>query len=163
IQLFQDKDEYVRLQSALALGKIGKPAVVPLTQAVNEFEAGAPLFALLAPGLLRPHPQSAPPPPAHAPQDKTPHLPPPAAHPLGHIAPDPGQAGEPLAAALADENEDVRKAAAAALPKLGATATDALIHALKHKDTKVRNLAIKTLGEIGPGAKDALPQLKTYL
>ncbi len=162
VKLFEDKDEYVRLQAALALGKIGKPAVAPLTKAVGDTESGVRFYAVWALAFIGPEASSATPAVVKALKDKSADVRRKAAYALGRIDPDPDAVIEPLTAALADDNEDVRTTAAATLPKLGDAVTPSLVKLLKTDDSKVRNLVIKVIGEIGPGAKAALPELKTY-
>jgi HEAT repeat protein len=54
---------------------------------------------------------------------------------------------------------DVRKAAATALGKMGAEATPSLVKLLNGKDAGLRSVACEALGEIGTGAKAAVPDL----
>jgi HEAT repeat protein len=163
IKLFHDKDEFLRLQVALALGKIGAPAVAPLTKAVADKDAGVRFYAVWALAFIGPDATSATAAVLKALDDESADVRRKAAYALGRIDPDPEQVAGPLAKALADKSEDVRHTAAGALAKLGAPGAEALLKTLKSNDSAIRNLAIKTLGEIGPDAKVALPELKALL
>ncbi|GAB4474532.1 MAG: hypothetical protein Kow00124_14670 [Anaerolineae bacterium] len=73
---------------------------------------------------------------------------------------------EALVEALSDESYYVRLAAARALGKIGdAGAVDALVAMLENEDEApvARWTALWALGEIGPGARSALPVLQKYL
>ena len=60
---------------------------------------------------------------------------------------------------LGDEERIVNLNAIEALAEIGKPAIPALIEALKDGDSNVRSNAAKTLGKIGPAAKDAVPAL----
>jgi len=59
------------------------------------------------------------------------------------------RAAEPLLAMLRELNAGTRQTAAKALEDIGAPAVDGLIAALSDKDQKVRELAIRSLGNLG--------------
>ena len=69
------------------------------------------------------------------------------------------QAVPPLIKALGDDWDDVRRAAAEALVKIGTPAVPALIQALGHRYSAVRRAAAEALGELGdPQAVPALTE-----
>jgi len=81
---------------------------------------------------------------------------------------------KPLVAALRDSGAPtefdvqylgprVRDAASDALVRIGLPAIPALIEALSHKDNEIRELAARTLGELGPLAKDSFAALTRAL
>jgi HEAT repeat protein len=73
-----------------------------------------------------------------------------------------GKAVPTLVRALADQDEDVRKAVAGALGSVGPkgrVAVPALIERLKDRSHDVRTCAVEALGSIGPAAKEAVPAL----
>jgi HEAT repeat protein len=64
-----------------------------------------------------------------------------------------------LIAAARDPFPSVRKAAIAALPKIGRDAVPEIVETLKNKNSDVRALAARILAEIGLAAKDGVPAL----
>lgn len=66
------------------------------------------------------------------------------------------RAVQPLVATLKDDDKNVRKAAAEALVKIGASAVQPLVAVFKDKDKDLRQAAAAALGEIGAPAIQAL-------
>jgi HEAT repeat protein len=164
IAVLQTKDEYLRLQTAIALGNIGKAAVTPLAKAVADPDADVRFYAVWALAFIGSDAKSASSAVVKALGDKSADVRRKAAYALMRIDPDPAEVIDPLAIALGDGNDDVRNAAAKALAKLGEPAATALLKLFKtNDDPKVRILVVKTLGDIGPAAKAAIPQLKAFL
>src|SRR5262249_49506989 len=64
-----------------------------------------------------------------------------------------------LGDAMLDEDLQVRLDAARALIGVGRPAVPALLAVLKERDRNARKLAAQALGEIGPAARSAIPQL----
>jgi len=83
-----------------------------------------------------------------------------AAERLGEYGAQAAVAAKQLAVALADEEEDVRLAAARALAKIGPPAVAELTRRLKTSDRRAKILASIVLGDIGAEAKAALPELE---
>lgn len=63
-------------------------------------------------------------------------------------------------AALGDSDNDVREAAAAALPKMSKEAVPLLIKALKSDEKHMRPMSLRVLASIGPEAAPAIPELR---
>jgi HEAT repeat protein len=163
VAVLQSKSEDVRLQATMALGKIGKAAVGPLSKALEAKDADVRFYAAWGLAFVGPPAKAAAPLLVKALTDPAAHVRRKAAYALGRIDPDPATVAGPLVAALADADEDVRQAAAATLPGMGKAAVPALLKAAQTDKATLRNVAIKTLGEIGPAAAEAIPVLKGYL
>jgi HEAT repeat protein len=86
-----------------------------------------------------------------------------AAATLGKLGPRTAAVTPALARVLADENKDAREAALRALLLMGSEGVLEFEKALKNKDRGVRALAIWALGEFGPAAARALPELRALL
>lgn len=97
-----------------------------------------------------------------------------AARTLRKLKPETKPAIDALIAALADTGipsefdvqylgPRVNDAALAALIKIGQPAVPALIAALEHQDKTIREMAARTLGELGPIAKDSFPAMSRLL
>jgi HEAT repeat protein len=157
------KSEDVKLAAAIALGKIGPAAVEPLSKAISSKDADVRFYAVWGLAFVGPPARSATPLVVKALSDSSPAVRRKAAYALGKIDPDPAAVVEALVAALGDADDDVRVAVAAALPSLGKLAVPALVKRLKYDDAKLRPLAAKVLGDIGPAAADAVPELKAIL
>jgi len=65
-----------------------------------------------------------------------------------------------LAAALADDNEDVRIAASEALVRIGPPALTPLRGALESRNANAKKLALACLSALGPAAKEVLPAIE---
>lgn len=68
-----------------------------------------------------------------------------------------------LLAAVTSEDPEVRRLAITSLRGLGANAVSPFVQALQDNDARMRQAAAVTLGQIGLGAIDAVPQLVTAL
>src|SRR5206468_7689419 len=82
-----------------------------------------------------------------------------AAFALRRVDPDPEAVVGPLVAALADKDGDVGQAVGAALTTFGKAAVPALVKAMQSDQADQCNRAIKALGDIGPAAEIAVPEL----
>jgi HEAT repeat protein/transcriptional regulator with XRE-family HTH domain len=78
---------------------------------------------------------------------------------LGRIGPDARDAVPPLIDRLQRGDSDARRAAAAALGRIGPAAVPPLIDRLQRGDWDVRRAAAAALGGIGPEAREAVPAL----
>ena len=79
---------------------------------------------------------------------------------LVHLGKDqPGVAVGYLVDAM-ERDADLRLEAAMALARIGAASVDSLRGRVGHADAGVRLWAVRSLGEIGPSAKDAIPALE---
>jgi HEAT repeat protein len=86
-----------------------------------------------------------------------------AAEQIGKLGADAKEAAPALMITLRDKDKAVRGASADALEKIGKGVVPALREQIKDKDPELRAQAIETLGEVGPRAKDALPDIKGAL
>ena len=162
VGLFSTKNEDVRLHAALALGKIGKAAIEPLTAALGDSDADVRFYAAWSLAFNGPAAKSAAPGLLKALGDKSDAVRRKAAYALGRIDPEPGAAVTALIALLTDANPDVRGAAQSALAAQGSAAVPKLVALLSDK-LVVRDPAIAALAEIGPGAAAAIPKLKEFM
>jgi HEAT repeat protein len=163
IALLPTKSEDVKLHATLALGKIGAPAVGPLSKAYDSKDAGVRFYAVWGLAFVGPPARSATTLVVKALSDPSAQVRRKAAYALGRIDADPDKVVGALITALGDPDEDVRQSAQSSLPKLGKAAVPNLIEAMKSDKPAVRNNAIKALGEIGADAQAAIPQLKALL
>jgi HEAT repeat protein len=161
VGLFATKNEDVRLHAALALGKIGGPAVAPLTTALVDKDTDVRFYAAWGLAFVGPPAKTATLPLVKALGDSSAQVRRKAAYALGRVDAGAETTASALIALLGDKEADVRDAARAALPSLGEAAVPVLLRALAKAE--LRNQAIETLGEIGAGAKSAIPELKKYL
>ena len=79
---------------------------------------------------------------------------------LQRMGTDAAPAAARLAAALGDENGSVRFEAAEALFRIGGPAVPFLVATLTSRDEETRAQAVRTLGRVGLGARDAVPALE---
>jgi HEAT repeat protein len=86
-----------------------------------------------------------------------------AADAVGHMGPDAEELVPDLVQLLTVSNETVRSHAGKSLTDLGVVAVPSLILALKQPEPAMRVAAADTLGNIGPAAKEAIPDLATML
>src|SRR5262249_28182326 len=163
VEVFHSKSEDVRLGAALALGKIGKAAVEPLTKGYKAGDPDIRLYVIWSFSFIGPSAKEARPIVVKALADKSDAVRRKAAYALGRIDPEPEKVVPALIAALDDSDNDVGQAAASTLPKMGKAAVPALMDAMKSDKVKLRNTAIIVLGQIGGEAEKAIPQLKAFL
>lgn len=164
VDLLPGKNEDVRLAAAMALGKIGRPAVGPLVKSLESADAEVRFYAVWSLAFMGPGAQEAAPAVLKAMGDKSAPVRRKAAYSLGRMDADPAAVAPVLVAALGDDDADVREAASAALPKVGKTAVPALIKAMEQSaNGNLRFGAIKTLGSLGADAEPALGGLKAFL
>lgn len=161
ITALQGKNEDVRLNCALALGRIGAPAVKPLGALLAGDRSSDRFYAVWALGMIGPAAKETAPAVVKLLADRDEHVRRKAAFALGRIGPEPQAAIGPLIGLLADANGDVRQSASEALARFGAQGVPALIDALKSDSPALQREAARALGRIGSDAKDAVPQLKT--
>ena len=160
IDALQDKDEDLRLNAAIALGKIGKPAVEPLSKLLGSQDDDTRFYAVWALGWIGPEAGSTSPAIVRLLADKNDGVRRKAAYTLGRINADPAASIAALVKAFEDPQEDVRVAAAEGVAKFGAQALPPLIAALKSDKDTIRFKAAHALAEMGSEAKDAVPALK---
>lgn len=120
----KDAPRLMRVQAALAIGRIGAPDAQPVVPVLGKLvaDAGTPLEVRKA-----------------------------AAESLGLLGRDAGEAAANLAVALADADTELRRAAAAALDQIGPPARAALPSlrkAIEDKDKFVRTVALHAIGRI---------------
>ena len=156
-------NEDVRLQVALAMEKIGRPAVAPLSKAAASSDSAVRFYAIWGLAFVGPPAKSATLIVLKALTDTAPDVRRKAAYTLGRIDADPEKVAPALVNALGDSDADVRQTAAASLPKMSKTAVPILIDALKSDKKDLQHMAIKILGEIGAESTPAIPQLKALL
>ena len=155
--------EDLRLNAAIAIGKIGKPAVPALRELLGGTNKDARFYAIWALGWVGPDAADAAPDLIKAMADKDDNIRRKAAYSLGRIAASPKKTIDVLLAAFKDPHEDVRQAASDALAKFGKDAVPGLLEALKDTDVKVRLQAARAVHEMGTDAKDAAPLLRDLL
>ncbi|HZZ81057.1 MAG TPA: HEAT repeat domain-containing protein [Gemmataceae bacterium] len=160
IDALQDKNEDLRLNAAIALGKIGTPAIAEVAKLLKSEDDGARFYAVWTIGAIGPDAR------AHVPTviglltDKNVDVRRKAAFTLGRLAGSPAKTIRALADGFKDESPEVRQAAGEALSKFGIAAVPTLIELLKSDNRDERHQAATSLGDIGGEAKDALPLLK---
>ena len=158
VGLLDQADEYVRLRTAMALGKIGKASVPALTKALKSDKDDVRFYAVWSLALAGSNAQSASKDVIRAMADKSDEVRRKAAYALARINPETKAAVGALLKALEDKDSDVRSAASAALPSFGEDAVPGLLEVVKSDNANVRNTAIAALGTIG--SEKAVPQLK---
>jgi HEAT repeat protein len=155
--------EDLRLNAALALGKIGAAAVKPLITVLDTNNDDHRYYAVWALGWIGPDAKPAAAKVIAALSDKNDGVRRKAAFTLGRIGADPNTAIAELAKVLQDKVEDVRKAAAEGLSKYGDKAVPTLIGVLEKGEKDAQVLACFSLGEIGSDAAKAIPALSAIL
>ncbi len=161
-----DEDDRVRMHTASALGEMGPQAAEAtpsLIQALKQHNEMVAKWAALALGKIGPGAKDAVPALIDAMKGGDWDMRCCAAEALGQIGPGAKAAVPALEEALKDEH--ARFYAAEALAKLGLPdkALPVLIALLEHESPSFRKAAAKTLGEIGPPAKAAVPALREAL
>src|SRR5262249_17354287 len=111
VDLLAHKDEFTRLQSAIVLGKIGEPAVAPLTRSLAAAHEDVRLYAAWGLAFVGAQARPATAAVVKALADPAAQVRRKAAFALGRINPDPGPAVAALVGALEDKDEDVRQLA----------------------------------------------------
>jgi HEAT repeat protein len=154
IDALNSKDDFVPVDEAIALGKIGSPAVEPLIAALNDESWFIQSSAILALGEIGDARAVEPLIAALNDQDRRIRYR--AAKALGEIGD--ARAVEPLIAALNDQDRSVREGLTEALGEIGdARAAEPLIAALKDKDLKIIKGAYKFFIRRGkPGSEPIL-------
>ena len=147
----------------LALGQIGKHAVLPLVQAAQSKDDDVRFCAVWALGLVGKDAQDATPAVIKALADPVGSVRRKAGFTLGRLG---GKAEiliPPLVKALNDADDDVREAVVDTLTKIGEPAVPGLIGAVQVAPMRARNHVVLILGAIGPDAKAAIPALRSLL
>ncbi len=157
------KNEDLRLNASIALAKIGKPAIAPVSKLLTDDDADLRFYAVWTIGSIGPDAKSAAPTIIKLMNDKNDSVRRKAAFALGRLAGDPDKTISVLIDAFKDENDDVRQSAGDALSKFGKSAVPPLLGLLKGANLKAKLQAATSLGEIGSEAKDAVPVLKDLL
>lgn len=157
------KNEDVRLNAAIALGRVGKAAVDDLTKSLASDDADVRFYSVWALGWIGPDAKTSANAVMNALRDKNDSVRRKAAYTLGRIGADPKPAIESLLAALGDEKEEVRAAAGESIAKFGEAAVPGLLAEVKRKESKGRLEVVKALGEIGFDARSAIPTLAELL
>ena len=152
----------IRLNAAIALGKIGKASLETATQLAASEEADVRFYAIWTFGLIGPDAKSSATVVAKALADKNEGIRRKAAFSLGRLGLTDADTVEILVKSLeTDANEDVRMTAADALSKIGTTAVPALVRAFEKSEKPEINLAILNAFEhIGSDAKAAVPAIQ---
>ncbi len=161
-KFFSESDEDLRLNAAIALGRIGKASVKTLTKGLSSDDADVRFYSVWALSWVGPPGKGAAPSVVKLLADENAEVRRKAAYTLGRIAPEPKAVVQHLIKALADKETAVSQAAANSLPKFGKAAVPALVKALK-KDGPSKKYAAQSLGKIGAEAKEAIPDLKEML
>ncbi|MCI0458601.1 MAG: HEAT repeat domain-containing protein [Gemmataceae bacterium] len=153
-------NEDVRLNAALALAAVGKPAVPALVKALGSPENEVRFYAALALGQIGPAARESAPALVRVLADPDEDVRRKAAGALGEVG---GQAEEvvPALVKLFHEDPDVADAAAEAAGRFGKAAAPALLKALE--DPKTRHSALRALTSLGADARSALPLLRRLL
>lgn len=164
------KNKELRLYAVRVLAKIGpdaKEAAPALAETLADAEGDYRREAQFVLGLFGPAAAPAVPELIKSLASDDDHIRNSAIYALGKIGPAAKDASAELRALLADDEEFVRFAATWALvridpkdTKLVAAAVPALIKGLSDERPVVRAESAATLGELGPAAKSALPELK---
>ncbi len=157
------EDDSTRLNAALALGKLGKPAVEPVAALLRDRDADTRYYAVWALGLIGPDARGHTADVVKLLADKNEQVRRKAAIALERIAEKPEDALPQLVKAMSDDSPEVRAAAADAAAWFGGRAVPFLLGALKSSEGRVRGAAAHALGGIGPEAAEALPALSALL
>ncbi|MDE0555424.1 MAG: HEAT repeat domain-containing protein [Candidatus Poribacteria bacterium] len=171
VDALEDSYEPVRRNVTYALGAIGKPAVEPLTNALDSEKAAFemepilhicdPAYGLAAIGA------SAVPALITALEDERENVRASAAYALGEAGPVAAEAVDGLVGLLTDESEEVRRHATSALGMIKVPVSKtvpALVRVLADRDdTDLAFFAAQALTRIGPDATEAVPALREAL
>lgn len=155
------EDPNVRLGASQAIVTIGKPAVLPLEEALRSGKVDEQLWSAYTLGKIGPAAAAAAPALTDLLRSQDRHLRAVAARSLGQIRTNNTKAIELLATSITDGDARVRRWAVVALGQIGPAAKTALpqlVDALD--DQSVRAKAIQSIVQIG---KDAIPLLKDVL
>src|SRR5262249_44913136 len=154
-------NEDLRLNAAIALGAVGKPAVGALEEQLADKNEDVRYYAVWALGLAGPEAKGAAGPVIRLLAAKNDSVRRKAAYGRGPIPPDAAGGAPVLIKGLADDNEDVRQAAAEAVAHLGKEVVPALVKVIKDAGAKPlpRQFAARAIGLIGSDAADAIAPL----
>lgn len=154
--VLRESDADLRLNAAIALGKIGKEGVGPVTKLLEVADAEVRAYALTALGWIGPAARSTEPRVLKALKDKADGVRAKAAFALGRIDADPKLAVKPLLKLLVEKNDVVRLSAGEALGRFKVAAVPGLGDALQDDWKTIRLEAARALGEIGPEARSVV-------
>jgi HEAT repeat protein len=156
-----DPDEDLRLNAAIALGKVGKAAVPALAEPLASPDADVRYHALSAAAWIGPDAAELTPRVRACLNHPDAGVRRKAAYALGRIGADPDAVTPALVAALSDTNDDVHEAAAAALVQYGAKAVPALGEVVRNGTPPQRCRAMELLTRIA--APESLPLFRAAL
>ncbi|RKU15084.1 hypothetical protein C6500_20535 [Candidatus Poribacteria bacterium] len=168
VDALEDSYEPVRRNAIYALGAIGKPAVEPLTDALDSEKEAFDMEPILhicdaAHGLAATGVSETVPALIMALQDERENVRASAAYALSEMGPVAAEAVDGLIALLTDESEEVRRHATSALGMIKGPVSKtvpALIEVLEDReDTDLAFFAAQALTRIGPDATEAIPAL----
>jgi HEAT repeat protein len=169
LPLLEDEDRFVRRSAAWALGQFGKDAkaAVPgLTRMLADKDHGNPAAAMAALGCIGSEARSVVPELCRLLRDREWSLREPAAAALNKIDPAAAEKEIPrLLEAMRHGNEELRYAASLSLALLDERSRylPELIRGLKDRDPAFRVSACQALGQMGPRARPAVPDLLPLL
>lgn len=161
VEVLEEKSEHLRLNAALALGRMGKDAVAPLLKALDHKDGDVRFYGVWAVGWIGPEAKEAAGKVVALLADPHDGVRRKAAYALGRIAPQSSQAIAELFKAMTDKNGDVRLAAAEALVGFGPPVLPTLRTRLaKDQPEEMRRGCLELCAKLGPGAKDAVPEVR---
>lgn len=163
-EALKDNRADVRLNAALALGRIGavaKPSVPPLIELSKDPNLAVQQQAIVALGQIGVDAQPAVPVLVAALKQPNWQIRANVAHTLGEIGPPAESAIPGLIATLNDQDAVVRQRATFALSRIGSAAIPTLLNTLKDQkqEVQVRSASAYALGEMGVTAKRTIPTL----
>jgi HEAT repeat protein len=160
IEALQDKNEDLRLNAAIALGKIGSPAIEEVAKLLKSTDDATRFYAVWTIGAIGPDAKAQAPTVIAMLADKNVDVRRKAAFTLGRLTASPEKTIAALVEAFKDESPEVRQAAGEALSKFGKASVPSLMDLLKSGNAGARHQAATSIGDIGAEAKDAIPLLK---
>lgn len=165
VRMLGDGHEDVPYRAVVALSALGPPAVPFLVGALGHKQAAVRRGAAESLGRLAAKGKDAVPALAAALKDNAPQVRAESARALRAMGPSAAAAAPALTQALADKESAVHAAAALVMVEPGKKAelVPILAGLLGSTDPYTRGVAARTLGEVGPAAKDAAPALRKLL
>jgi len=162
--LLKHQDSEARISAAHALGHLGDKAKAAVPGLIKAFESSDPALrsaSIDALAKLGSNAKDVVPAFTQALSESDKEVRKNACEGLGKVGPDAKPAVSGLARLLTDSDKEVKKNAAIALGKIGAGAKDAVVTLgdVLNKDLTIRVEILTALGEIGPAAKAAVPNI----